>query len=127
MHSTKGLSLPNFHYIYKVYEGLVYMDFSEDLMNNQGHGNYQEIEINSHELPLLFLAYLGIPSDSGKIHSDVRQRFDDGEFEVRMKMTGLRHLEPYSQSRLKRLPFLKWPYFLGRFPYSQSRVKRLPF
>ena len=70
--------------VVQVYEGLVYMDFSQDLMENQGHGNYEQISIEENELPLFFLAYLAIPSDSGKFHSDVRQRFDEGEFEVKI-------------------------------------------
>ena len=28
-------------YYLKVYEGLVYMDFSKDIINAKGHGNYR--------------------------------------------------------------------------------------
>ena len=66
--------------VVQVYEGLVSMDFSESLMKSQGHGTYRRLE--SRNLPFLFLAYLADPSDSGKMHSTVRQRFDQGDQEV---------------------------------------------
>ena len=57
----------------KVYEGLVYMDFSAEVMHQLGHGLYSKIELGS-ELPRFFLAYICDPSDSGKIHNDVFAR-----------------------------------------------------
>ncbi|KAG9352707.1 hypothetical protein JZ751_021121 [Albula glossodonta] len=48
----------------KVYEGLVYMDFSKELMDENGY------------------AYLNDPSDSGRIHSNVRQRWLNGDLDV---------------------------------------------
>ncbi len=55
------------------------MDFSKDIMDKQGYGNYTNLPIRADELPLFFLCYLSDPSDSGKIHSTVRQRFDAGD------------------------------------------------
>ncbi|XP_062328668.1 glucuronokinase with putative uridyl pyrophosphorylase isoform X4 [Osmerus eperlanus] len=59
--------------VVQVYEGLVYMDFSKQLMDDQGHGDYVSMDMSS--LPLFWLAYLSDPSDSGRIHSNVRQRW----------------------------------------------------
>uniref|UniRef100_A0A3Q3N7N5 Glucuronokinase with putative uridyl pyrophosphorylase n=1 Tax=Mastacembelus armatus TaxID=205130 RepID=A0A3Q3N7N5_9TELE len=59
--------------VVQVYEGLVYMDFSKKLMEEQGYGNYVSLDMS--DLPLFWLAYLSDPSDSGRIHSDVRQRW----------------------------------------------------
>ena len=56
------------------------MDFAQELIQSQGHGCYESLSCN--DLPAFFLAYLSDPSDSGKIHSTVRQRFDKGETEV---------------------------------------------
>ncbi|TRY89241.1 hypothetical protein DNTS_025405 [Danionella cerebrum] len=56
--------------VVQVYEGLVYMDFRE----------YVPLEMK--DLPLFWLAYLGDPSDSGRIHSNVRQRWLNGESAV---------------------------------------------
>lgn len=36
----------------------------------------------SQQLPSFWLAYLADPSDSGKIHSNVRQRYDAGDQDV---------------------------------------------
>eukprot|EP00039_Didymoeca_costata_P022849 m.5353 g.5353 ORF g.5353 m.5353 type:complete len:619 (+) comp3281_c0_seq1:104-1960(+) len=71
--------------VIQAYSGLVYMDFSKELMEKLGYGKY--IELDSDLLPPLWLAYLGDPSDSGKIHNDVRKRFDNGDEEV---MKGMR-------------------------------------
>ena len=62
-----GILLSLIFYVSKqVYEGLVFMDFSQDLMEQQGHGNYSYLKIASKvNFPKLFLAYLTDPSDSG--------------------------------------------------------------
>ena len=70
--------------VIQVYEGLVYMDFSKDLMEGQGYGNYEALPLNS--FPPLWLAYITDPSDSGKIHSTVRQRYDCGDATVKAAM-----------------------------------------
>uniref|UniRef100_A0A8C9QRX5 Glucuronokinase with putative uridyl pyrophosphorylase n=1 Tax=Scleropages formosus TaxID=113540 RepID=A0A8C9QRX5_SCLFO len=59
--------------VVQVYEGLVYMDFSKELMGKRGYGEY--IPMDMRDLPTFWLAYLGDPSDSGRIHSNVRQRW----------------------------------------------------
>ncbi|XP_035535669.1 glucuronokinase with putative uridyl pyrophosphorylase [Morone saxatilis] len=63
--------------VVQVYEGLVYMDFSKKLMEDQGYGNY--VSMNMSGLPPFWLAYLSDPSDSGRIHSNIRQRWLSGE------------------------------------------------
>ncbi|XP_077468360.1 glucuronokinase with putative uridyl pyrophosphorylase [Stigmatopora argus] len=63
--------------VVQVYEGLVYMDFSKKLMEEQGYGNYVSLDMST--LPSFWLAYLNDPSDSGRIHNNVRQRWLNGE------------------------------------------------
>uniref|UniRef100_A0A8C4DY47 Glucuronokinase with putative uridyl pyrophosphorylase n=1 Tax=Dicentrarchus labrax TaxID=13489 RepID=A0A8C4DY47_DICLA len=63
--------------VVQVYEGLVYMDFSKKLMEDQGYGNYVSMDMSG--LPPFWLAYLSDPSDSGRIHSNIRQRWLSGE------------------------------------------------
>eukprot|EP00054_Salpingoeca_dolichothecata_P033379 m.267373 g.267373 ORF g.267373 m.267373 type:complete len:607 (+) comp33111_c0_seq1:72-1892(+) len=63
--------------VIQAYEGLVYMDFDPEIMKKQGYGIYERIPIE--KAPPLWIAYLPRPSDSGKIHSDVRARFDMGD------------------------------------------------
>ncbi len=64
--------------VVQVYEGLVYMDFEEQGMKERGFGVYERLPLPA-DLPALYLSYLGDPSDSGVIHSNVRKRFDDGD------------------------------------------------
>uniref|UniRef100_A0ACD5TBU9 Uncharacterized protein n=1 Tax=Avena sativa TaxID=4498 RepID=A0ACD5TBU9_AVESA len=61
----------------QVYGGLVYMDFSQEHMDKLGHGIYTPLDVNL--LPPLYLIYAENPSDSGKVHSSVRQRWLDGD------------------------------------------------
>ena len=56
------------------------MDFSQNIMKAQGHGNYEVMKVG--QLPHLWLAYIGDPSDSGAIHSDVSLRWHKGDSEV---------------------------------------------
>ncbi|XP_061781525.1 glucuronokinase with putative uridyl pyrophosphorylase isoform X3 [Nerophis lumbriciformis] len=63
--------------VVQVYEGLIYMDFSKKLMEEKGYGNY--ISMDMCGLPPFWLAYLSDPSDSGRIHSNIRQRWLSGE------------------------------------------------
>ncbi|KAK7156373.1 hypothetical protein R3I94_006438 [Phoxinus phoxinus] len=66
--------------VVQVYEGLVYMDFNKQLMDERGYGEYIPLDMNN--LPLFWLAYLSDPSDSGRIHSNVRQRWLNGDSAV---------------------------------------------
>ncbi|PWJ59444.1 glucuronokinase [Dyadobacter jejuensis] len=67
--------------VIQCYEGCVYMDFDKDMIASKGHGRYERIEPTS--LPKLFVAYnTNLSKVSGKVHSDVRARFDRGEPEV---------------------------------------------
>ncbi|KAL9289974.1 putative glucuronokinase [Arabidopsis thaliana] len=61
----------------QVYGGLVHMDFSKEHMDKLGHGIYTPMDISL--LPPLHLIYAENPSDSGKVHSMVRQRWLDGD------------------------------------------------
>lgn len=70
--------------VVQIYEGLVYMDFSQELMESQGHGNYSHL--SAQNIPSFFLAYLADPSDSGAIHSDVSTRWKRGDTDVREGM-----------------------------------------
>jgi len=49
-------------------------------MESQGYGQYESLDPAS--VPPLFLAYLGKPKDSGRVHSTVRERWNRGDREV---------------------------------------------
>jgi glucuronokinase len=66
----------------QVYEGLVYMDFSPDLMREQGHGRYEPL--NPALLPRLYVAYqTGSAKVSGQVLDDLRVRWDRGDVDAR--------------------------------------------
>lgn len=72
--------------VVQTYGGTVYMDFNRDLMERDGHGLYEPMDSGS--LPPLFLAYMSaisnptVPTESGRIHSNLRFRYDSGDPEV---------------------------------------------
>ncbi|KAF0030282.1 hypothetical protein F2P81_017013 [Scophthalmus maximus] len=85
--------------VVQVYEGLVCMDFSKKLMEEQGYGNYVSMDMSN--LPLFWLAYLSDPSDSGRIHSNIRQRWLSGEPQVVEAMNTFAELTDQARSALQ--------------------------
>jgi glucuronokinase len=64
--------------VIQCYEGCVYMDFDKTLINAQGYGKYERID--PRLLPKLYVAYnTNLSKVSGKVHSDVRAQFDQGD------------------------------------------------
>ncbi len=72
------------------------MNFSEAIMGSKGHGDYQRIDFDL--APPLWLAYIRNPSDSGKIHSNIRQRFNSGDPEVVAAMQKFAELTDQARS-----------------------------
>lgn len=70
--------------VIQVYGGLVYMDFDKQYMEEHGHGQY--IPLDPSLLPPLYLMYSNDPSDSGKVHSTVKQRWLQGDPQIRRGM-----------------------------------------
>jgi len=66
--------------VVQVYGGCVHMDFARDLMESRGYGEYTPLDVGL--LPPTYVAWDSHPSDSGRIHSDVRSRFLRGDPEV---------------------------------------------
>ncbi|XP_036006241.1 glucuronokinase with putative uridyl pyrophosphorylase isoform X2 [Fundulus heteroclitus] len=85
--------------VVQVYEGLVYMDFSKKLMDEQGYGNY--VSMDMCNLPPFWLAYLSDPSDSGRIHSNIRQRWLNGEAVVVEAMQSFAELTDQARAAIK--------------------------
>ena len=64
--------------VIQCYEGCVYMNFDKEIMDRQGHGDY--VPISPQQLPNLYIAYkTTLGKQSGRIHSDVRARWLQGE------------------------------------------------
>ncbi len=71
--------------VVQVYEGLVYMDFSRQIMEEYGHGRYEELD--AEKLPPLFVAHSEQLGEGTEIpHSDLTKRFEAGDRKVHHAM-----------------------------------------
>jgi glucuronokinase len=67
--------------VVQTYGGTVFMDFDKSVMDRLGHGVYERMDPGI--LPDLFVAYMDWSGkDSGKMHNEVRFRFDRGDEEI---------------------------------------------
>lgn len=67
--------------VIQVYEGLVYMDFSREIMERQGYGNYEPLD--PALLPNVYVAYRTALSEGTEVfHTNVRERWLAGDPEV---------------------------------------------
>ncbi len=94
--------------VVQTYGGLVYMDFDDAYMKDNGHGYYEHMDIDS--LPLMYLAYSSNGSDSGKIHSVVKHRFSQGDLEV---MRAVETWRVYTDEARRALLEQNWPLLAG--------------
>ena len=64
--------------VIQVYEGMVYMDFAQEVMEVQGYGNY--VPLDFKKLPPVYIAYKEDLSEvSDVFHNNIRERFDRQE------------------------------------------------
>jgi glucuronokinase len=64
--------------VIQVYEGCVYMDLDERIIQQRGHGKYERL--SPKFLPCLYLAYKpALGKVSGKVLNGIRQGFDRGD------------------------------------------------
>ena len=71
--------------VIQVYEGLVYMDFTKDLMDSRGYGEYERMD--PALLPNVYLAYRTSLSEGTEVfHVNVRERWNSGDEAVRGAM-----------------------------------------
>ena len=64
--------------VVQVYEGCVYMDLDEKIIQEKGHGIYERL--SPKFLPNLYLAYKpALGKVSGKVLNDIRQGYDRGD------------------------------------------------
>lgn len=67
--------------VIQVYEGLVYMDFAQGLMEARGYGEYEPLD--PMLLPNLYLAYRTSLSEGTEVfHNNVRERWRHGDSEI---------------------------------------------
>lgn len=86
--------------VIQTYGGAMYMDFDRALLESTGAGRYERLD--TRLIPPLYLAYVLNPSDSGKIHSDVRRRWNEGEPEVVQAMQTFAGFAEFGRAALER-------------------------
>ncbi|KAJ4827559.1 Glucuronokinase 1 [Turnera subulata] len=96
----------------QVYGGLVYMDFAKEHMDKFGHGIYKPMDIDL--LPPLHLIYAENPSDSGKVHSTVRQRWLAGDKFIISSMEEVAELGLQGQSAILEKDYPKLANLMNR-------------
>lgn len=65
----------------QVYQGVVYMDFDRQHMEQQGYGRYESLDPLS--LPKLYIAYRDDLSEGSEVfHTNMRERFENGDPEI---------------------------------------------
>ncbi|XP_027922389.1 glucuronokinase 1-like [Vigna unguiculata] len=96
----------------QVYGGLVYMDFSKENMEELGHGIY--IPMDLCLLPPLYLIYAENPSDSGKVHSKVRQRWLDGDEFIVSSMEEVANIAKEGKTALEEKDYSKFATLMNR-------------
>ncbi|KAL3696428.1 hypothetical protein R1sor_010504 [Riccia sorocarpa] len=84
--------------VVQVYGGLVYMDFDKTSMETKKKGIYTPMD--PELLPPLYLIYTKNPSDSGKVHSDVRKRWLSGDQHIRKLMSEVAEIAEKGRSCL---------------------------
>jgi glucuronokinase len=67
--------------VIQAYEGLVYMDFSKEIMDRQGYGDYERLD--AALLPNMYVAYRTKLSEGTEVfHNNVRGRWLSGDPEI---------------------------------------------
>ena len=77
--------------VIQVFEGIVYMDFSKDLISSRGYGHYEQLQLK--ELPPLYVAYDASRAEISDIpHRNLRALFEAGDPAVLAAMQTYREL-----------------------------------
>ncbi|KAI5341255.1 PREDICTED: glucuronokinase [Prunus dulcis] len=103
----------------QVYGGLVYMEFDKEHVDTSGHGIYTPMDVSL--LPPLHLVYAENPSDSGKVHSTVRQRWLNGDEFIISSMTEVANIALEGRTALLEKDYTKLAALMNRnFDFRRS-------
>lgn len=82
----------------QVYEGLTFMDFKRELLERDGVGAYEALDVQL--LPPLFLAFSTDAEPSERVHNDLRARWNAGDASVHAVMHELADLATQARNSL---------------------------
>ncbi|RVW29393.1 Glucuronokinase 1 [Vitis vinifera] len=88
------------------YPNFLSKDFSKEYMDDLGHGIYTPMDISL--LPPLYLIYAENPSDSGKVHSTVQQRWLNGDEFIIKSMAEVANLASEGRTALLEKDYSKF-------------------
>lgn len=75
----------------QAYQGIVSMDFDQELLSSRGYGEYEPLK--PAILPNLYLAYNTSAAEGSEVfHNDIRFRYDNGDADVVSAMRGFAEL-----------------------------------
>lgn len=94
--------------VIQTYNGAVYMDFSEEKKKKRNESSGLDIDgeytaLDASLLPPLFVVWCDEPSNSGKVHANVRRRWETGDSEVIQGMKDLASLTDVVMNALTNL------------------------
>ena len=108
----------------QVYEGLLYMDFDRDFMDQHGHGIYEILEVAM--LPPLYLAYRNDLSEvSGHYHAGLRARWEDKDPEVLAAMKTFAELAEQGKQALLQADYQRLAGLFDRNFDARQQLSRL--
>lgn len=84
--------------VVQAYEGAVHMDFTPEGMAATDGSMGVYTRLRAAAMPPLFLAYAADPSDSGRIHAPVKQRWLAGDADV---VAGMRAIAALADDALR--------------------------
>jgi glucuronokinase len=87
--------------VVQAYEGCIYMDLQERYIQETGHGRYERMDASL--LPPLYLAYKpSLGKVSGRVLSEIRIRYDQGDTRVRETLARIAGLAEKGREALER-------------------------
>jgi glucuronokinase len=104
--------------VIQCYEGCMFMNFERSLVEGRGYGEYERLPVAN--LPYLWLAYLSDPSNSGKIHSNVKARWLAGDPVIH---EGMKRFAQLTDEGRTALLDKDWP-TLGRLMSANFALRR---
>jgi glucuronokinase len=104
--------------VIQCYEGCMFMNFERSLVEGRGYGEYERLPVAN--LPYLWLAYLSDPSNSGKIHSNVKARWLAGDPVIH---EGMKRFAQLTDEGRTALLDKDWP-TLGRLMNANFALRR---
>ncbi len=108
----------------QVYEGCVYMDLSQEFVEEKGHGRYERLD--PKRLPPLYLAYKPeLGKVSGQVHSEIRTAYDRGDARVIETLKKIAETAAEGREAYLRGDFSRWPALMDESFNLRSQIMRI--